>query len=384
MIYLDNCATTKPRDEVVEAMLKALRDDYGNPSSLHRMGLNAEKLLKEARKTIANYLGVSDGEIYFTSGGTESNNIAIQGTVKANSRIKGHIITSSIEHPAVRDTIIEFEKMGHPVTWLKVDKDGRIDLDELRDNIREDTVLLSLILVNNEIGTIQDIHGINRILSSLDRKPHFHVDGVQSFGKISFMPKNFGIDSYAFSGHKIYGPKGIGGLYLSSEKRLAPIVFGGGQEKGLRSGTENMTGIVGMAEAVKQIQNNFNAENEKISSIKSFMIAELLKLIPDLRINSPTSEIFSPYILNISIPGTKGEVIVHMLEENGIFVSTTSACSSKGSTRSHVLSAIGLSDELIEGTIRISFSKDNSETDILFVSEKIREASEEIRSITGR
>lgn len=384
MIYLDNCATTRPRPEVVTAVARTMEEEFGNPSSLHRLGLRAEKLVKEARSNAADFLKVKENEIYFTSGGTESNNIALQGVANLRSNRGRHIVTTSIEHPAIMNTLKHLEKNGFEITWLRNDRFGRINLDELKDSIRDNTILVSVIHVNNEIGIIQDIEAIGKIISTSESKPHFHLDGVQSFAKIPLALKVWGVDSYAFSGHKLHGPKGIGGLYLSSKVHLPPLIYGGNQEKGLRSGTENVPGIVGLTTALSFVSKDSTFELAHVKNLKSLMIDLLNEGVPDIRINSPDDKLFSPYILNVSIPGTRGEIMVHSLEDKDIYVSTTSACSSKGIGKSHVLEAIGLNDQCIEGTLRISFSLENTEDDIRIAAREIAVAAVEIRSIMRR
>lgn len=384
MIYLDNCATTRPKPEVVAAVARTMAEEFGNPSSLHRLGLRAEKLVKEARIRTADFLKVHESEIYFTSGGTESNNIVVQGVASIRSGRGKHIVTTSIEHPAIMNTLKHLEKKGFDITWLKNDSYGRIDVNELKESLREDTILVTLIHVNNEVGIIQDIEEISKVLGNLKSKPHFHLDGVQSFAKLPLPLKAWGVDSYAFSGHKLHGPKGIGGLYLSSKIHIPPLCFGGNQEKGLRSGTENVPGIVGLSTALSLVSKDSSHELAHVKNLKSLMIDLLTEAVPEIRINSPEDRLFSPYILNVSIPGTRGEVMVHTLEDKDIYVSTTSACSSKGVGRSHVLEAIGLDDKCIEGTLRISFSMENTEDDIRIAAREISNAAVEIRSIMRR
>ena len=384
MIYLDNCATTRPRPEVVAAVARTMAEEFGNPSSLHRLGLRAEKLVKEARNRTADFLKVQESEIYFTSGGTESNNIVVQGIASLKSSKGKHIVTTSIEHPAIMNTLKYLEKKGFEITWLKNDHYGRIDINELKESLREDTILVTVIHVNNEVGVIQDIEEIGKALSTSKSKPHFHLDGVQSFAKLPLSLKTWGVDSYAFSGHKLHGPKGIGGLYLNSRVNLPPLLFGGNQERGLRSGTENVPGIVGLSTALSFASKDSVHEFAHVNYLKSLMIELLTERIPEIKINSPVDPLFSPYILNVSIPWTRGEIMVHSLEDKDIYVSTTSACSSKGKSKSHVLEAIGLDDKCIEGTLRISFSHENTEDDIRIAVSEITNAAVEIRSIMRR
>lgn len=383
MIYLDNCATTKPREEVIRVITDAMRDDFGNPSSLHRKGFAIEKKIKSARKVIADYLGVSDGEIYFTSGGTEGNNMAIMGVAEANPQLK-HVITTGIEHPAVMNTIRNLEKNGYSVTVLENDEFGRVNLDHLQKSLRQDTFLVSIIHVNNEIGTIQKINEIGKIVKGFNSQIHLHVDGVQSFGKIDFSLIEAKVDSYAFSSHKVYGPKGVGGLYISRKAKIKPIIYGGGQERGIRSGTENTFGILGFAKAVEIISTNQIHERRKVLELRQILIQELKIKINDIKINSLLDQECSPYILSVSFSDTKGEVIVHYLEEDEIYVSTSSACSSKGTKKSHVLEGIGLENKYSEGTIRICLSHDLSTDEIELAATKIAGAVREIRNITRR
>lgn len=384
MIYLDNCATTKLRKEVLEKMYKSLEEDFGNPSSLHNLGLDSEKKIKNSRNIISDFLQVKPSEIYFTSGGTESNNIAIQSIVNKYSNSGKHIITTNIEHASILNTMKYYEKKGFRVTYLQVNKEGLIDLDQLRDSICQDTILASIIHVNNEIGSIQNIKAIRNILREENSNTLLHLDGIQSFGKITFSLKDLDVDTFSFSGHKIYGPKGIGGLYIKDRLNLNPIVFGGNQESGIRSGTENLTGIIGMGEAVRITKINQKAELEHIKSIKSYMIEKVQENIPDISINSPSDEKFSPYILNISFKNIRGEILLHYLEQKKIYVSTTSACSSKGTEKSHVLKAIGLKDEDIEGAVRMCFSYDIGKEDLDYVIEILKDSVEEIRKIIMR
>jgi cysteine desulfurase len=383
-IYLDNCSTTKPREEVIEDMVYALREEYGNPSSLHRMGFNIEKRIEEIRNNIASYLKVNRDEIYFTSGGTESNNMAIQSVVNKYSRIGQHIITTKIEHPSVLNVLKYYEEKGYDITYLEVDNIGIISLEQLKESLRQDTILLSVMLVNNEIGTIQPINEIKNILKERKSNALIHVDGVQAFGKIPVDLENWGIDTFSFSGHKIYGPKGIGGLYVSKNLKLNPIIFGGNQERGFRSGTENVPGIIGLGKAVEIMGKNFEKENNHVNEIKLYFTKRLREEIDYIHINSPIDNNSSPYILNVSFEFVRGEVLLHYLEDKGIYVSTSSACSSKGTDKSHVLKAIGLSDMEIEGAIRFCFSYENTKEEMDYTIEVLKKSVEEIRQITMR
>lgn len=384
MIYLDNCSTTKPKKEVVDAMLSALTMDFGNPGSLHRLGIKSEKKVKEVREIIANYLKVDSREIFFTSGGTESNNIAIQSIVNKYSRKGKHIITTKIEHPSVLNVFRHYENMGYEVTYLGTDNFGMVNLEELEGSIKEDTILISIIHVNNEIGVLQNIKAIREIINKSLSKPLLHLDGIQSFGKVDFNLKTLGVDTYSFSGHKVYGPKGIGGLYINKEVKLDPIVFGGNQESGLRSGTENVPGIIGLGEAVRSLSKNFLNDAKMVQDLKEYMASKILEEIDDVKINTTLDKNSSPYILSITFRYTRGEVLLHYLEEKEIYVSTSSACSSKGTARSHVLKSINLTDKEIEGTIRVCFSYEITKEDVDYTVEALKTAVEEIRSIIRR
>lgn len=383
-IYLDNCATTQPREEVIEAMMHALREEYGNPSSLHRLGLKAEKMLESARENIANFLKVSKEEIFFTSGGTESNNIAIQSILSKYNRNGKHIITTGIEHPSVYNIYSFYEKKGFEVTYLKVDKRGIISLEELEKAIREDTILISIMQVNNELGSIQPTWKVKELVKKRNSKALLHVDGVQAFGKIKLNIKDWGIDTFSISGHKIHGPKGIGALYIDKKLKVNPIIYGGNQERGLRSGTENVPGIIGLGKAVEILNKNFDKEQKIVKEIKSYFIKRLKEEIDYIHINSPSEEYSSPYILNVSFEYVRGEVLLHYLENRHIYVSTTSACSSRSAKENRILKEIGLNDRQIEGAIRFCFSYKNRKEDIDYTIEVLKESVEEIRQITMR
>ncbi|GAA3643356.1 cysteine desulfurase family protein [Asaccharospora irregularis DSM 2635] len=380
-IYLDNSATTKPYKEVVDKMLQALTEDYANPSSLHRKGIEVEKNIKLIRQNIAKSIGAKDKEIYFTSGGTESNNTIIRGIANLNKKRKNHIISTVIEHPSVLNTLKDLELEGFEITYLKVDENGKIDLNELKESIKPSTCLITIMHVNNEIGSIQPIAEIGKYLKTLDEKVYLHVDAIQSYGKINFRPSKYNIDFMSVSGHKFHGPKGIGFMYIKENNRLKPLLTGGGQEIGIRSGTENVPGIYGLGEAVKIINQDLNAVIEKISKLKDMLKREIVNNIDDIKVNSPEDGVC--HILNISFRGVKGEVLLHYLEQKGIYVSTGSACSSK-KKGSHVLNAIGLKPDEIEGAIRFSLSDTNSEDQIKEVVNVLKESVNDLRMIIRR
>ena len=363
-IYLDNSATTKPFDEVIEIMLNYYKYDYGNPSSLHKMGINAEKGIKYGRREIANFLKVDESEVLFTSGGTEGNNIAIMGVLNRNRKKGKHIITTKIEHPSVLNVFKYLEGCGYEVTYLKVDNSGKISIEELKSSLRQDTVLVSVMMVNNEVGTIQPIQDISSIVKKYNNC-FFHVDGVQAFGKINCYPKQFGIDLFTISGHKIHGPKGIGALFVNKDIFIDPIVFGGGQEGGIRSGTENVPAIVGLGKAVEVLKKNFDDNFKTLNILRNKTIKKILDNIDNVQINGPDNiNEVAPHILSVSFDNIKGEVLLHSLEQDNIYVSTGSACSSKRNGQSHVLKGMGLPISMIDGTIRISFSLFNTEEEI--------------------
>lgn len=382
LIYLDNCSTTKPREEVVKVISESMVNYFGNASSLHRLGFESEKKLKEARGYIASFLNVDPSEITFTSGGTESNNLAIQSVVNKSMKRGKHIITTKIEHPSVLNIMKNYEKLGFDITYLNVDRYGFISLEELKEEIRQDTILIAIMHVNNEVGAVQPIWEVGKIIKDKNPNIFFHVDGVQGFGKVDISLK--GIDSYSFSGHKIYGPKGIGGLYLNKKHKISPIVYGGNQEGGLRSGTENIPGIIGFGEAVKIMANNFKKEADHVLELKNYFSNKVKDEIDNIRFNTMLNESSSPYILNISFNYVRGEVLLHYLEEKNIFVSTSSACSAKGTEKSHVLVNMGLKNEEIEGAIRFCFSYENTMEDIDYTVKVLKESVEEIRQIIMR
>lgn len=380
-IYLDNCSTTRPDKAVIEEILMALSEDYGNPSSLHSKGFIIEKKVKEGRNTLSNFLNVSPEKLFFTSGGTESNNIAIHGIIEKQKKLGKHLITSKIEHPSVLNIFKFYEEKGFEVSYLNVDESGLISLEELEKEIREDTILISLMHVNNEIGSIQPVDSIKSLVEKKDSKALIHIDGVQAFCKINVDLKKMGVDSYSISGHKIYGPKGIGALYLKDEKILEPLILGGNQERGIRSGTENTPGILGFAKAVEIQEGSLEENYRRAWELKEYLLKSLSSNIDDIKINSPLSEDHSPYIVNVSFAHIRSEILLHYLEQDNIYISTGSACS-KGTRKSHVLQAIKLNDELIDGSVRICFSKYNTKEDIDIFIEKTKKAVEEIREIT--
>ena len=360
MIYFDNAATTRALDEVADKVKYMLLENFGNPSSQNMAGVNAENEVIKARKIIAASINAEPEEIYFTSGGTESDNWAIFGTAKGYIRSGKHMITTAIEHPAVLQPMRELEKNGWDITILGVDEKGYINIDELKAAIREDTVLVSTILINNETGTIQNAEEISKAIKSVNPHTLYHVDAVQAYGKYPINVKKMGIDMLSVSGHKVHGPKGVGFFYMKKGLKVKPIIFGGGHERGQRSGTENTPSIVGLAEAVKIDMAEMDKAVEHVKLVKKTLAEGILNSIPMTYINGPSIEEGSPYVLNIGFEGLRSEVLLHSLEEKEIYVSAGSACNSKKKGASTVLSALGIDEKRIEGAIRFSFCRYNT------------------------
>ncbi|SCW32447.1 cysteine desulfurase [Lachnospiraceae bacterium C10] len=353
--YLDNSATTRCSEAAAKMVAKVLTEDYGNPSSLHNKGMEAEQYIKESREIIAKSLKVDPKEIVFTSGGSESNNLAIFGACHANKRIGKHVITTSIEHPSVAQPMKALEEMGYEVTYLPVDHNGVCDLQMLADAIREDTVLVSMMHVNNEIGTIEPIEDAARIIHERNENTLFHVDAIQSYGKVDLYPKKSGIDLVSVSGHKLHGPKGSGFLYVKDKVKLAPVIYGGGQEWGRRSGTENVPAIAGLGVAVSEMFHQREEHIKKLRSLKDSFIKQL-ETVEGISFNGPLDESSAPQILSVSVEGVRAEVMLHALEDKGVYCSAGSACSSNRPSISRTLTAIGLKKELLDATVRFSFS----------------------------
>ena len=368
-IYFDNAATTPHTEEVIESVVVGMKEYYGNPSSLHKLGLNAERMLLTSREELAKTINATSDEIFFNSGGSEGNNFVLKGISKPGN----NIITTKFEHPSVLNALNELREQGVIVHELSLDENGEVDLEELKSFIDKNTVLVSIMHVNNEIGTIQPIEEIGKIIKDNSTRAKFHVDGVQSYGKIAIDVKKANIDYLTVSSHKFHGPKGVGFCYIRKGLRLKPLISGGGQESGFRSGTENLPGVMGMVVAAKMAQASIKESYKKVWEIKEHFI-EKLKGIENIKINSPQKENISPYILNVSFTGIRGEVLLHALEENGIFVSTGSACSSRGGKESHVLKALGLDYKDIDGAIRFSFSRFNTIEEVDLSNEALKKS----------
>ncbi|MBQ3115121.1 MAG: cysteine desulfurase [Clostridia bacterium] len=362
-VYFDNSATTKPKKEVIDSVLEVMTNNYGNPSSLHRMGLNAEKTVKYARTVIAEKMCVDEKQVFFTSGGTESNNIAIFGSVYS-LRKKGTVITSKVEHKSVTECFKKLEQQGYNVKYVDVTKEGIVDNEQLETLIDADTLLVSIMHVNNETGAIMPIEKIAQTIKDKNPNTLFHVDDVQGFLKVPVSYKN--IDLVSVSAHKVNGLKGCGALYIKKGIKISPQILGGGQENGIRNGTENVPGIVGFGKAAEIYENNLD------STIKDYIIDFVTKEIDGCVINS--CENASKYILNLSILGFKSETLLHLMEQNGIYVSSGSACSSNKPQLSHVLLSMGLDKDTVESSIRLSFCNDNTIEEAKFFCECLKSA----------
>jgi len=369
-VYLDNAATTRVSLNAAQAMMRMLTEDYGNPSSLHNKGFVAEKAVEESRSIIAGAMKVSKNELFFTSGGTEANNMVIHGVVEAYKRSGKHILISDIEHASVKDSAFHFEELGYEVESIPVNHQGYIDSDTLTSMVREDTILVSIMHVNNEIGTIQPMEALLGAVKAKNSDTVFHVDAIQSFGKIHLYPSRLGIDLMTVSAHKIHGPKGAGALYVSPKVRLIPLVYGGDQQKGVRSGTENVPGIVGFGVAAKEAYEQMDERKATISDIRQYCAESLLSKIENIEINSDL-ENGAYHILNIRVVGVKSEVLLHTLEEAGIYVSTGSACSSNKKHHSSTLQALGQNKDATDQAIRLSFCKDNTREEIDYLVEQM-------------
>jgi len=363
-VYLDNSATTRCYDCVRDLVGKVMCEDYGNPSSMHKKGVDAEKYVKESKEMFAKLLKVQEKEIFFTSGGTESDNLALIGCARANHRAGKHLITSSIEHPAILNTMRYLEEEeGFRVTYLPVDKNGRIKMEALKEALCKDTILVSIMYVNNEVGSVQPIEEAARIVKNYNPRILFHVDAVQGFGKYRIFPKKLGIDLMSISGHKIHGPKGTGVLYISEKVKIKPIVFGGEQQKNVRSGTENVPGIAGIGLAAKEIYKDFDAKIAKMRELKNHFV-EGVKQIENITIHGRSDEMSAPHIISVGFAGIRSEVLLHTLEDKGIYVSSGSACASNHSAISGVLKGIGTGKEYLDATLRFSLSEFTTKEEI--------------------
>ena len=371
--YLDNSATTRCYKEVAEIVAKTMTEDFGNPSAMHLKGVEAENYVKEAAKAIAKTLKVQDKEIYFTSGGTESDNWALIGTALANHRQGKHMITTPFEHSAVSAPLAWLQEQGFEITVIPVDEEGNLDLKKLEEAIREDTILVSTMFVNNEMGAVVPVEEIGRIVHEKNPRTLYHVDAIQAYGKYKIYPKKMGIDLLAVSGHKIHGPKGVGFLYINEKAKVQPFILGGGQQKGMRSGTDNVPGIAGLGTAAKMIYQNLDENVEHMRELKLYFAKEL-ETLEQVEINGPKPEQGAPHILNVSFLGVRSEVLLHSLEDMGIYVSAGSACSShkRAGSSSLGVGALRLTPERKESAIRFSFCETTTKEEIDYTLEALR------------
>lgn len=371
-VYFDNSASTKVSEKAIEIMLKTMRDDYANTSGKHIKGVEAESYVKDAADIIAKTLKVKKGEIIFTSGGTESNNMALIGGAMSRKRYGKHIIISGIEHPAVYRPAEFLTEQGFELSVLPVNGEGQVDLELLKSAIRDDTVLVSVMYVNNEIGAIEPVEEISKIIKAENKDILFHVDAIQVYTKLRINPKSQWIDMLSASGHKFHGPKGVGFLYVDSNVKINPIIFGGGHQRGMRSGTLNTTGIAGMGVAAKEAYDNFDERINKISDLKYYLMDELEKTEGAV-LNTGRGENFAPQVISVSFEDIRAEVLLHALEDRGIYVSSGSACSSNHPGISGTLKAIGVRENLLDATIRISLSELNNKEEADYFIKNLKE-----------
>ena len=377
--YLDNSATTRCLESVRDIMVETMMNDFGNPSSRHQKGVDAEKYLKNARDTIAKTLKVNEKEIYFTSGGTEANNWALIGTAMANKRAGMHVITTAVEHQAVLQPVSFLEEMGFRVTYLPVNEYGEVNLQTLEESVCEDTILVSMMYVNNELGTVEPIEEAAKLIKAKNPKALFHVDAIQAYGKFRIYPKKMGIDMLSVSGHKIHGPKGIGFLYVNEKVKIRPLILGGGQQKGMRSGTDNVPGAAGIGKASEEAYRDFDAKIQHLKSLKE----QFIKGISDIegavlqgqnKKAQSGESLGAPHIVSVSFRGVRSEVLLHALEDKGIYISSGSACSSnKKLPVSSVLKEIHVEKDLLESTVRFSFSSYTTKEEIDYCLEQLHE-----------
>ncbi len=383
-IYLDNSATTMVRPEVAKLMYEIMTKDYGNPSSMHIKGVQAERYLREAKEIFAGILKVSEKEIFFTSGGTEGDNMAIIGAALAGKRRGKHIITTVIEHPAVLESCAFLEKNGFEVTYLPVNAAGQVEPDTLKAALRDDTILVSVMYVNNEIGAIEPISELGRIIKEYNKDILFHVDAVQAFGKFRIHPYKENIDMLTMSSHKIHGPKGVGAIFIKDKTKIQPIALGGGQQKGMRSGTENVPGIAGMAMAAKELYDKFDEDVDRLYELKEYFVNEISG-IEGATVNGLTGRDSAPHVVSVSFEGiTKSEVLLHALEDKGIYISSGSACSSNKPSLSSTLKAIGVKNELLYATLRFSFSVFTTKEELEYTINAIKELLPVLRKYRPR
>lgn len=362
-IYFDNSATTRVLDSVKDIVVKTMTEDYANAAAKHRKGMEAEQYIRQAREIIAKTLKADGKEILFTSGGSESNNMALTGAAFANQRSGKHIISTAVEHPSVYNPLAFLEEQGFEITFLPVDGNGHISLPQLREAVRPDTILVSVMYVNNEVGAVEPVEEIGRIIKEKNPRTLFHVDAIQAYGKFRICPKKQGIDLLSVSGHKIHGPKGVGFLYIRSGVKVRPLIYGGGQQNGMRSGTENVPGVAGLAVAAQEMYTNHEEKVRQLCMLKDYMTDRLGEL-EGIWVNSKKGAESAPQIVSVSFDGVRSEVLLHALEERGIYVSSGSACSSHHPGVSGTLKGIGLQQKYLDATIRISFGVFNTREEV--------------------
>ena len=381
--YFDNSATTRCFEEVKDIVVKTMMEDFGNPSAMHQKGVDAEGYVKESARILSQILKVTEKEILFTSGGTESNNLALIGGALANKRSGNHIITTAVEHAAVSQPIAFLKEQGFEVTILPVDERGVVKLDALEKALRPDTILVSTMMVNNETGAVMPVEKIGAMVQEKSPKALYHVDAIQAFGKYRIYPKKWGIHLLSVSGHKIHGPKGVGFLYINSKAKVQPLILGGGQQNGMRSGTDNVPGIAGLGVAAKKIYENLEADTARMRELKTYLAAELEKM-EQVEINGPEPEKGAPHILNVSFLGVRSEVLLHTLEDRQIYVSAGSACSSHKRAGSASLGALRLSPERKESAIRFSLCEFTTREELAYTLEVLREVLPMLRRYARR
>lgn len=381
--YLDNSATTRCSKAAADMVYKLLTEDYGNPSSLHMKGVEAENYINDAKKKIAKTLRVQDKEILFTSGGTESNNTAIIGAAMANKRAGRHIITSSVEHASVLSVMQFLEEQGFEITYLPVNHDGVISVEEMKNAVREDTILVSLMHVNNEIGAVMPIEEAGAAIKEKNPATLFHVDAIQSYGKLEIRPKRMNIDMLSVSGHKIHGPKGSGFLYIKDKTKIKPIIYGGGQQKGMRSGTENVPAYAGLGVAAEEIYTDFDKKIAHMYELRDHFI-ESVQRIDGVSVNGRIDHTNAPHVVSVSVDGVRAEVMLHTLEDRRIYVSAGSACSSNKPAISSTLKNIGLKQSLLDSTIRFSFCVNTTQEEIDYAVSVMAEVIPMLRRYTRR
>ena len=382
-VYLDNAGSTMVCKEALDAAFKNCIENYANPSAIHLAGVNAQRELETSKYEVAQVINSEQNEIIFTSGGTESNNLAIFGAANANKRNGKHIITTNIEHSSLRNTVLELENQGFEISFLHVDEKGYISLDELKNTMREDTILVSIMHVNNEIGTIQNIEEIGKLIKKVNPNTLFHVDAIQSFAKYDINVKKDKIDLLSISGHKIHSMKGVGALFIKNGIKIKNIVYGGGQQNGLRSGTENVPGIISLREAACYMRTHHEEIVDYLKRVKETFFNEISNSISDVYLNGPSIDEGAYHILNIHIKGIKAPILINALSEKGIYVSAGSACNANSKNASGTLISIGLAKEDIESSIRISFSRYTDIEDAKYVASVMKETVEEIRKVSG-